>query len=352
MEWTIFLIISAICLISSIVLAIIRAKSKYKSGRLLDPSKILFAGVILSSVILFLPIYINTFKSSDCGIFETVLIAIHNMIRLFIVDGEFEFITSNLVGVPTLIFKGYTTLFSILFVLAPILTFGFVLSFFKNISAYKRYITHYNSNVFIFSELNEKSLALAKSLYKNDSKNRFFVFTDVFEKEEEQSYEFVEKAKELGAVCFKKDIVTIDFSFHSKKSDLSFFAIGEDQSENISQALKIVDKLKYRDKTNLYVFSTQVEAEMLLAHAFNSADNDIKIKVRRVNEVQSLISRNLYENGHEKIFESAYDDGSGVKKINAVVIGMGQHGTEMTKALSWFCQMDGYLVEINAFDLD
>lgn len=352
MEWTIFLIISAICLISSIVLAIIRAKSKYKSGRLLDPSKILFAGVILSSVILFLPIYINTFKSSDCGIFETVLIAIHNMIRLFIVDGEFEFITSNLVGVPTLIFKGYTTLFSILFVLAPILTFGFVLSFFKNISAYKRYITHYNSNVFIFSELNEKSLALAKSLYKNDSKNRFFVFTDVFEKEEEQSYEFVEKAKELGAVCFKKDIVTIDFSFHSKKSDLSFFAIGEDQSENISQALKIVDKLKYRDKTNLYVFSTQVEAEMLLANAFNSADNDIKIKVRRVNEVQSLISRNLYENGHEKIFESAYDDGSGVKKINAVVIGMGQHGTEMTKALSWFCQMDGYLVEINAFDLD
>ena len=215
-----------------------------------------------------------------------------------------------------MIFKGYTTLFSILFVLAPILTFGFVLSFFKNISAYKRYITHYNSDVFIFSELNEKSLALAKSLYKNDSKSRFFVFTDVFEKEEEQSYELVEKAKELGAVCFKKDIVTIDFSFHSKKSDLSFFAIGEDQSENISQALKIVEKLKYRDNTNLYVFSTQVEAEMLLAHAFNSADNDIKIKVRRVNEVQSLITRNLYENGYEKIFKSAYDDGSGIKKIN------------------------------------
>ena len=31
---------------------------------------------------------------------------------------------------------------------------------------------------------------------------------------------------------------------------------------------------------------------------------------------------------------------------------MGQHGTEMTKALAWFCQMDGYRVEINSFDLD
>lgn len=351
MEWLIFLIISAICLISSIILAIIRAKSKYKSGRLLDPFKIFFVGVIVSSVILFLPIYNNVFKSSDCGIFETALISIHNMIRLFIVDGEFEFITSNLVGVSALISKGYTLLFSVLFVSAPILTFGFVLSFFKNISAYKRYIIHYNSDIFIFSKLNEKSLALAESLHKNDCKKRFFVFTDVFEKEE-QNYELAEKAKELGAVCFKKDIVTIDFSFHSKKSDLSFFAIGEDQSENISQALKIVDKLRYRDKTNLYVFSTQVESEMLLAHAFNGAYNDIKIKVRRVNEVQSLIMRNLYENGFEKIFKSAYNDSSGVKKINAVVIGMGRHGTEMTKALTWFCQMDGYLAEINVFDSD
>ncbi len=352
MEWTIFLIVSLICFISSIIFAIIKAKAKYKSGRLLEPSKIIFAGVVISAIVLFIPIYINTFKTSDCGIFETVLIAIHNMIRLFIVDGEFVFITSNLDDVPTLISKGYTILFSILFVLAPILTFGFVLSFFKNISAYKRYITHYASNVFIFSELNDKSLALANSLYKNNSKDRFFVFTDVFEKEEEQSYELVEKAKELGAVCFKKDIVTIDFSFHSKKSELNFFTIGEDQSENISQALKIVDKFKYRDNTNLYVFSTQVESEMLLAGAFNSSDDDIKIKVRRVNEVQSLITRNLYEKGYEKIFKSAYDDGSGVEKINAVVIGMGKHGTEMTKALSWFCQMKGYLVEIDSFDVD
>ena len=357
MEWTIFLIISAICLISSIILAIIRAKSKYKSGRLLDPSKILFAGVIVSSVILFLPIYINTFKSSDCGIFETVLIAIHNMIRLFIVDGEFEFITSSLVGVPTLIFKGYTTLFSILFVLAPILTFGFVLSFFKNISAYKRYITHYNSDVFVFSELNEKSLALAKSLHSNNPKKRLLVFTDVFEREEEQSFELIEKAKELGAICFKKDIVTIDFSVHSKNSDLSFFAIGEDESENINQALKLIDKLKYREKTNLYVFSTQVEAELLLANAFNDVVVDdkkieTKIKVRRVNEVQSLVSRTLYETGYEKIFASAYENENKVKEINAIVIGMGQHGTEMTKALSWFCQMDGYEVRINSFDID
>jgi len=355
MMWTTFLVISIIALLGSVVLAVAKGKSKYKSGSVLDPSKILFVGVIISSIALFIPIYYETFQASGCGILETVLISIHNMIRLFIVDGEFEFITSSLAGAPAVVFKGYTFIFSILFVLAPVLTFGFVLSFFKNVSAYKRYITHYRSDVYIFSELNEKSLALAKSLHNNNSQKRLFVFTDVFEKEEEQSYELVEEAKELGAICFKKDIITIDFSFHSSKSALSFFAIGENQSENISQALKIIDKLKYRENTNLYVFSTQVEAEILLANAFENhndkVEKPISIKVRRVNEVQSLINRNLYENGFEKIFSSAYQE-DGIKKINAVVIGMGQHGTEMTKALSWFCQMDGYAIEINSFDKD
>ena len=362
MKWTVFLVISATCLIGSVIFAFVRAKSKYKSGRLLDPSKILFIGVVLSSVILFIPIYLNNFETTDCGIIETVLISIHNMIRLFIVDGEFDFVTSNLSDLSDFILRGYTILFSILFVSAPILTFGFVLSFFKNISAYKRYITHFKANAFIFSELNEKSLALAKSLYENNPKDRLFVFTDVFEHENEQSYELAEKAKEFGAVCFKKDIVTIDFTFHSKNSELNFFAISEDPSENISQALKIVEKLKYRGNTNLYVFSTQMEAEMLLANAFcvsskdayneKKGSNQLKIKVRRVNEVRSLINRNFYEDGFEKIFLSAYDDGTDIKKINAVVIGMGQHGTEMTKALSWFCQMNGYLVRIDSFDDD
>lgn len=349
MEWVIFWMVSAVCLAGSVIFAIIRAKSGHSDGRPSDPSRILFIGVVLSSVFLFIPVYIHTFRSNDCGMFEAILISVHNTIRLFVVDGEFEFITSSLDAVPEIVFKGYTVLFSILFVLAPILTFGFVLSFFKNISAYERCIAHYNSEVYVFSELNEKSLALAQSLRRNNGK-RFFVFTDVFEREE-QSDRLAERAKKLGAVCFKKDIVSVEFSFHSKKSKLVFFVIGEDQSKNVGQALKIVERLKYRENTDLYVFSSQVEAEMLLSGAFGGDGSDIRIRVRRVNEVQSLIMRNLYENGFEKIFKSAYDDGTGVKKINAVVVGMGQHGTEMTKALSWFCQMNGYLVEINSFDL-
>ena len=351
MEWLICLILAAVLFVGAAVLAYIKAKTRYKRGQLLDPLKILFLGVILAAVAMFIPVYINTFKTTHCGVVETFLLSVHNVIRLFVVDGEFKFITDNLVGVSDQVYTGYTILFAVLFVTAPVLTFGFVMSFFKNASAYWRYISHHKTDAFIFSELNEKALAAVESL---QSKNRLFIFTDVSEDDSEQVHELAEQAKELGAICFKKDIVALDFSFHSKNSSIHFFTISEDPSRNVEQALQLLESFKYRDRTNLYVFSTQPESEMLLANAFDSEKNPnrpIKIKVRRVNEVRSLIFRTLYEDGYQNIFESALDDGTGEKKINAVVIGMGQHGTEMTKALAWVCQMDGYAVQIDSFDV-
>lgn len=350
MVWYVCFTVAAVLFAVSVLISLLRLKAKYKSGSPWTPLYILFGGVIASALTLFIPLYMAAFKENGCGTFEAVAIAIHNVIRLFIVDVDFDFVSSTLPSLNQTLFRCYTVLFSVLFVVAPFLTFGFVLSFFKNVSEKLRYWAHFNSEVYIFSELNDKSLALATSIYNNDPKKRFIVFTDVFETEEERSYELIESAKELGAVCFKKDIVSLNFSYHSKKSDIKFFVIGADQSENITQALKIVEKMKYRDNTHLYVFSTCVESEMLLANAFSNRDEDIKIKVRRVNEVQSLILRNLYDKGFEAIFESAYDNGTEEKEINAVVIGMGQHGTEMTKALAWFCQMTGYSVKIDSFD--
>ncbi len=351
--WGTFLVLSAISLIAAICFAIIRAKTRYKSGRVVTPSKILFVGIIISAILLFIPIYVTEFKTGRCGWFETIFISAHNMIRLFVVDGDFSLITKNLKDVSDWIFTAYSVQFSVLFVLAPILTFGFVLSFFENLSAYKRYVFGCFRDTYIFSELNESSLALADSLVKND-KRRLIIFTDVFQKNEEKTFELVERAKELGAIRFKKDIVTINFSFHSPNSELNFFTIGEDQSENLVQALKLFEKNKYRKNVKLYVFSTQVESEMLLSNAFRQDEKDNKpklIKVRRVNEVRSLVNRVLYENGYQSIFESAHEDENGLKHINAVVIGMGKHGIEMAKALPWFCQMDGYRVSVDVFDI-
>ena len=75
------------------------------------------------------------------------------------------------------------------------------------------------------------------------------------------------------------------------------------------------------------------------------------MKVIRVNDIQSLVYHNLDVHGM-RLFENARDMGNGDKVISAVIVGLGKYGVEMTKALTWFCQMDGFKLKINAFDID
>ena len=59
----------------------------------------------------------------------------------------------------------------------------------------------------------------------------------------------------------------------------------------------------------------------------------------------------LYEQGR-LLFDSAKKAVDGRKSICAVVVGMGNYGTEILKALTWYGQMDGYRLELHAFDRD
>ena len=354
MVWTVFLALAVAFLVLAGVAAFILEKIKYKARISPDITKILFAGVILSTTMLFIPIYMDVLKDTSSGILETIFSAFHHMIRLFVVDGEFEFVAQHLNGVTGWVASVYSILFSFLFVVAPLLTFSFVLSFFKNISAYRTYVTHFWSDVYVFSSLNEKSFHLAEDIKSKNPRKNMIIFTDVFEKQDENYFELQDKAKKLGAVFFVKDVTTVKFNLHSKKRNISFFAISDAPSENISNALALIKKYRYREQTNLYVFSTQVEAEMLLAKGYDSDENkkEPKIHVRRVNDVRALVIRELYENGHKNIFLKAQPDSNGSKHIGAVVIGMGLHGTEMIKNLVWYGQMTGYRITIDSFDVD
>lgn len=329
----------------AIVLLVFLKKTGYKSRKILSSFNVVFASVVLSSFSMFLPIYAKIFEEASFGGVKTFFISLHNTIRLFVGDGEFSFITEYVKYAPEGLAGVYSLVAAVLYFLAPVLTFGFVLSFFKNISAYKNYLLSYFSDLYVFSDLNEKSLILAEDLKKNDPK-RTIVFTDVFETNDEPSYEGIKKAMELGAIMFKKDIAMINYKHHSKSSEINFFIMGEDDDENVQQTYSLWEKYKDREQTSLYIFTTSKNSELL----FNTL-GDGEMKIRRINEVYSLISRHLYDNGIG-IFENAQVVSEKERTISAVIVGLGQQGMEMLKALVWFCQMDGYRLEINAFDSD
>ena len=356
--WLNCLIIARVAIVVSVALAVFCTFTRKKKILKIDSLKYMLLGVAIASLALFVPVY-STFFDGSKTVLANFFLSMHYMFRLFILDVEFDFISGTIAGIGAYAAE-YSTMISFLAVVGPILTFGFVLSFFRNASAFYKYSMHFFSKAYVFSELNERSIALAESLYekhKKDKKAHILVFTDVFEKDDEEGFELLERAREIGAIWFKEDMLNIHFGFHCPSKELYFFVLGSDEVENINQSLSLIKKYEFKKSSRLYVLSTKPEAEAIISNAVRSLrerakkENKESIIVRRVDEVQSLIFRNLYDNGFEQIFESAVEE-DGIKKINAFVIGMGMRGTEMVKALSWFGQMDGYRLEINAFEKD
>lgn len=325
------------------VSAIITLVSHYHAEKPKNPMNSLTLGTFVASLFLQFPI---CFAELQGSVLRSVLLSIHGVISMFIVDVDYL----SAIGVVTLCAPDwltpiYTSFIAVLYVVAPILTFGFILSLFKNLSAHLKYLFSYFKDTYIFSELNVRSLTLARDV-KRTNPRAVIVFCDVFEQNEEHSFELIEHAKELGAIRFQKDILAINFAFHSKGAELRFFTIGEDETENTQQALKLIQRYGENTRAHLYVFSTRIESEFLL-----TAEKKGGMKVRRINEVRSVVNRFLYDHG-KTLFDHAIEGADGKKLITAVVVGAGNHGTEMVKALSWFCQMIGYRVEIHAFDRD
>ena len=345
MIWTIFFILSMLTLLAATGMAIASGIGKYKIGRVLTPFKIMFGGVFLSAFLLIVPIQNHLLPDSVYKSFQTTLFSIFNTIQIFVIEGETDLIRECQHCPYEGLAHSFDITLSIYYVVAPIMSFVFLISFFNNVKGFFKYINNYFNDVYIFSELSEKSLALGKDI-KNKNSKAFIVYTGLSDENTEQQSEFIERAKAIKAVCFTSDIMAMDFKPHYKNSTISFFSIDEDEKVNMLQGLKIIERYKKMSNVKLYVFAIGIESELLLAKTDYG-----KMKVRRVNELRSLVNRTLYDEG-EKLFDNALPAENGIRDIDIVLIGLGRYGREMLKGFIWYCQMDGYRISINAFDED
>lgn len=373
MTYILFSFLSLIFLVGTLLCALYLSRLRYRADRFFTPMKVMFFGTFLSSCFLFLPIYWSFFEQTASllsRIGKTLLLSVHHAARLFSIDSDFDVVQSAAAAFPQE-WMGilYTSLGAVLFIVAPVLTFGFILSFFKNFAAYCKLLRHPEAPLYVFSELSERSLALAKSIVAENGK-ALIIFSDVYEKDGKESFDLLEESKEIGAISLKSDMLSLNLKFRSAKSEISFFAIAEDESKNISQARSIVNNSLYRylRNTRFYVFSTSTEGELLISNLQSALFREREaveegvegarkpsILLKRVNDMRSLIYRTLYDEGVQ-LFRNALPVGEGERLISALVLGTGSQGCEMIRALSWFCQMETqdvkYRVRIHAFDRD
>ena len=344
MFWTISFIVSVLILALTIVTVTLKLVKRDIRGKIFTPMNLMIGGAFLALFVVLLPIYMD-FPEEGYAAVKAFGISFYNTMLFFTLNGDSGIIADCITPETTSISTIYSLYVTALFSIAPILTFSFLISLLKDTSAFLRYLVHYFGEVYVFSELNEKALTLAEDLRKKHP-HAVIVFTNVIAGDSDTSDDMADQAEAINAICFKKDIQTSLLKNHSKKKEITFFIIGDNESENIGQALFLTENYRERDNTSLFLCSTRIDGELLMPKL--SAG---KVKVRRINEVRSLINRLLYEEG-TRLFDNARPVSEEEKKISAVIVGMGQHGIEMMKALSWYCQMDGYSLSINAFDQD
>lgn len=341
MIWNICYAISLVAICASFLLFI--RQYKWKKANFSSAVKTLIIGFAIGLFTMLLPIQLDAFSDDAVGVPKAILTAINTTLRAFFLT-DINFMHQGL-SIDKGLYAVYSFTLMLLCFVCPLLTVSYIMSFFSKIRAGVKRLLSRNKNLYVFSQMNENSLALARDLYRNQPKRRI-IFCDVSDAFKSQNSHMLTEADRIGAICFSKDIRSLSFRFHSKKKSLWFFTIGKDEQQNTNDALALLALYKERKNTRIYLFSALPESHMIL-----SAIDPGVVKVRRVDKTRSLINRFLYDNG-DLLFRSAADLGDGSKTISAVIVGLGGCGKELLKALTWYCQMDGYRLMIDAFDLD
>ncbi len=372
-------VLCSVCLVVSVTISVlcivnwIRRIIYKNKGVLLDNRKRgartpffgMVLGIFVAAMVMFIPIYLNNLEDpiNWATYIKIPFLTAHNALRLFVVDADFEIVKDTIGGMPIAnALQGiYTVVFALYYVIAPLLTGAFVLSLIKGLYESWRYKHSRPVKLYVMSELNENSLALAQDILRTyayrdedaltaeeiescldisekrgvqDRKiKRTLVFANVTSQFEEENEELVEQAREMGAICLERDITEI--SLKTKRRDITrkLYFIGINEDENVTKATQMIEVCNSKANVNssntyIYVFAISEESGIVIDSCIlhereiaaqrvynqnNDAQNEktkdkkpidlypaaFKIKVRRVDEARNLVWNTLLKNGSQ-----------------------------------------------------
>lgn len=308
----IFLSISIIIFVISLVSALITRKNQKKAVT------ILLVGTIIATGFLTFPLY------QEKDIITNLINTIFYTAGTITMTGEFEIVKN----VPENLSPMYEYILYFYCILSPILTAGVIITFLESKLDELKANAKRKKTVHIFSEVNEKSVTLLETI-KN--KNNIII---IYNKENKKEYR--ERIKNKEGIILKKNITDLKLNQYNGK--IKIYAISENQDENLNYTLNLLEENKTAKKDiTIYVFSMNEEAQIIL----DSAEKH-QIKTIIINEAQQMIYRMLDE---IPLYKNTQNN-----TISALIIGAGRIGTETIKAISWCGQMIDHQLEINIID--
>ena len=336
-EWYLSSFLALTFVIFALIFFIVSITSKKKLKLPLAPGLIIF--IFIASFSLFFPVNIHKYAGDTIRFIKAFFLSVYKTIAMFTGNGDFDGIIDATASLDGFIKDFYRVVFAIVFFTAPILTFGFILSFFKNVKAKMKYLLSFSKDIYVFSELNKKSIILAEDIKKND-RSGTIVFTNVQIDDDELS----DRANTLKAIMFKSDVATLNFKHHRNNKKIQLFLFDKDEEMNLMEFEDVYKKIKNYPNASIYYLSSSAQGKLAI-----SKNDDHKAKIYRINYNTYFIYRYLYEQGTD-IFDTTIAEIDGKKVISIVIVGMGVCGKLLLKAYVWYAQMNGYYLKINGFD--
>lgn len=377
MEYEIwFYIFFCLSLIALGAVFVIWARSR--QGRKSDEIPVVYKMIgvdFFALLFMFIPIcYVDFFAGWSFTVIRPLLVAIHYSIQTFILNAGFEVVRDALVNANEPVKTIYTTLGAVLYVVSPLLTLGAVLSLFKYVLERLKLKAGRKKDTFVFSNLNERSLALARSIRNKDKKAKL-IFAESSRQFCEDNSNLKTDADELNAICTEDAISEINLA--GKKARLEFFVMGDDESQNVSETLKLTEAYKMRKNTKVFVFSGSEAVGIMLDSVektelieaippdkFSKASNIDpaeyfilrRVDVNNVFANHTLANIDIFSKFREEVpalpcsWDIEKQDNPKDKVISVLIVGFGKHGKALFKMLLWYCQVKGYFLEVNVVE--
>lgn len=227
----------------------------------------------------------------------------------------------------------------VIFVLAPILASSLILSFFGDTGEKMRYFFRFSSKCCVFSEINENSIALARSV-KNERGRVTIIFCDT----KNGDKTLVPKAKKSGAILLYNSCK--DIKIYRRFKQYEFFLLSENEDQNIILTEALIAR-EDRIKKHKIIINAFVESgtNVKFLESIVKPKNGEKqaIELRCIDEIALFCNYLIYN-------YPLYHTKNHGKTISVAIVGGGRTGMRMLKTAYWAGQIDGYTLKIRVYD--
>ena len=330
--WIVCFITGILLFLTGIVFFFVKRKNKINA---VISSLFEFAAC---SVLLFPAVYTDI-PSSGLGGLESFLTAILIVVTRYLGEG-YEHIT-YVDQFPAEFFSIY----SILIVVTNLLMLAFAADFVLQLagSPYQLLRLKFNcrKRIFVLSECNDKTLAIAESI-QSDTDYRI-VFSRM---DSELSADYAKRLESIGAITIKEDINEIFRIINGKSSGIEIFLFNNKEEQNLQQLGELCSTIEARSDIKVFVEVNRTHWSLYDEYIEKVTNAHSNLTINLVRTEENFVYNELLK---ESIFENAVDN-SNIKQINVLIVGYNDRNLEFLKAVLHLGQMPGYELNITLIE--